>query len=183
MASPSIRRPHAVRVVASAGAVCGILDGLSAIGVLGFFGASPAQVFQGIAGGLLGRAAFTLGNFAVVVGIVAHFSVAFTAAAAYYLFSRVVPAVNAHAIAAAVLFGTAVHFFMNFVIIPLSAIGPRPIPWPVFLSIWAVHLVVVGPSISLTVRWFAEREQVQTTGPTVGVAETEVFGGDRRRSG
>jgi hypothetical protein len=36
------------------------------------------------------------------------------------------------------------------VVIPLSAIGPRPIVWSTFLEVLAIHLVVVGPSISLT---------------------------------
>ena len=46
---------------------------------------------------------------------------------------------------------SAAHLFMTFVVIPLSAIGPRPIVWSVFLSLLVVHLIVVGPSISITV--------------------------------
>jgi hypothetical protein len=140
-----------MRTIAAAGAICGILDGLSAILLFGWLGASPAQVFQGIARGALGRAAVTGGVAAIAVGVIAHFTVAFGAAATYYSLSRLRPAVNEHPLAAGVLFGAAVHLFMNFVVIPLSAIGPRPIVWPLFLSVLAVHLIVVGPSISITV--------------------------------
>ncbi len=154
--APVLRRMLApITVIGCAGAVCGILDGLSAIGVLGVFGIAPGQVFRGIARGVLGPAALTGGHTVVAIGVIAHFSVAIGAAAAYYLVSRWIPAINDHAILAGAAFGAAVHVFMNFVLIPLSRIGPRPIVWPVFLAILAVHLVVVGPSISLTTRWFA----------------------------
>jgi len=148
---------RAVRVILVAGAICGILDAASAIGVLGLFGVSPERVFQGIARGLLGLDAFKRGAFSVGVGLAVHFVVAVTAAAVYYAASRLWPAVNNHARVAGVLYGIGVHLFMNFVVIPLSAIGWRPIAWPVFLAVLLVHIVVVGPSIALTVRWFARR--------------------------
>jgi len=87
--------------------------------------------------------------------------VALGAATVYYAISRLLPVVNDRPILAGVFFGAAVHVFMNVFVIPLSAIGPRPIVWPVFLSILSVHLVVVGPSIALTVSWFARRERRQ----------------------
>lgn len=140
-----------IRAIAAAGVICGILDGLSAILLFGAFGSTPAQIFQGIASGALGRAALTGGTAAVVIGVIAHFTVAFGAAAAYYAVSSVRPELNEHPIIAGVLFGVAVHLFMTFVVIPLSAIGSRPIVWPAFLSVLVVHMVVVGPSISVTV--------------------------------
>ena len=140
-----------MRAIAAAGTICGVLDGVSAIVLFGWLGASPAQVFQGIASGALGRAARTGGARTVAVGVLAHFTVAFGAAAAYYALSRLRPSINEYPIVAGVLFGSAVHLFMTFVVIPLSAIGQQPIEWPVFLSVLAVHMVVVGPSISITV--------------------------------
>jgi hypothetical protein len=144
-----------MRAIAAAGTICGVLDGVSAIVVFGWFGARPAQVFQGIARGALGRAALDGGAAAVAVGVLAHFMVAFGAAAAYYGLSRLRPSMNEHPIVAGVVFGVAVHLFMSFVVIPLSAIGARPIAWPAFLSVLAVHMIVVGPSISITVSRFA----------------------------
>ncbi len=140
-----------MRRIAAAGTICGILDGLSAILLFGWLGSTPAQVFQGIASGALGPAARTAGAAAVAVGVAAHFTVAFGAATVYYALSRARPELNEHPIVAGVLFGAAVHLFMTFVVIPLSAIGPRPIVWPIFLSVLIVPLVVVGPSIAITV--------------------------------
>ena len=140
-----------MKTIAAASAICGVLDRLSAIALFGWFGSTPAQVFQGIARGALGRAALTGGSRTVEVGVLAHFIVAFGAAATYYGLSRVQPALNEHPLIAGPLFGAAAHLFMTFVVIPLSAIGPRPIVWSVFLSLLVVHLIVVGPSISITV--------------------------------
>ena len=146
---------NALRVILTAGIICGILDAACAVGVLGLFGAGPAQVFQGIARGLLGLDAFKRGAFSVGLGIASHFVVALLAATVYYCASRVWPAVNENAVAWGALYGIGVHLFMSFVVIPLSAIGSRPIVWPVFLAILLVHILVVGPSIALTVSWFA----------------------------
>jgi hypothetical protein len=70
-----------IRPIAIAGLICGVLDGLSAVVLFGWLGLTPAQVFQGIAGGALGPAAMTGGRAAVTLGVVVHFTVAFGAAA------------------------------------------------------------------------------------------------------
>lgn len=140
-----------LKTIAVAGTICGVLDGISAILLFGWLGASPAQVFQGIARGAMGRAASTGGATAVTVGVLAHFTVAFGAAAVYYAASRVWPKINERPLVFGPLYGAGVHLFMNFVVIPLSAIGSRPIVWKSFLEVLAIHLVVVGPSISMTV--------------------------------
>ena len=142
---------HALRPMAAAGTIVGILDAISASVVYGWFGASPARIFKGIAFGVLGPAALTGGTLAVIIGVIAHFTVAFGAATTYYGISRLRPAINDYPLVAGPLFGAAVHLFMNFVVIPLSAIGPRPIVWVPFLAGLVVHLVVVGPSIAITV--------------------------------
>jgi len=140
-----------MRAIAAAGLLCGILDGLSAIVLFGSMGATPAGVFRGIARGAMGSAATKGGSGAVAVGVAAHFAVAFGAAAAYYALTRARPALKVHPILAGILFGAAVHLFMSFVVIPLSAIGWRPIVWPTFLEVLAIHMIVVCPSISVTV--------------------------------
>jgi hypothetical protein len=61
------------------------------------------------------------------------------------------PAVNDRPLLFGPLYGAAVHLFMSFVVIPLSAIGWRPIAWTTFLEVLAIHLVIVGPSISVVV--------------------------------
>ena len=81
-----------------------------------------------------------------------HFSVALGAAAVYYSASRAIPFMIDHAIPSGILFGILVHVFMNFVVIPLSAIGRRPFNPRGFVMQLIVHMIVVGPTIALTVR-------------------------------
>jgi hypothetical protein len=83
-----------LRTIAAAGTIVGVLDAISAIVVFGWFGASPARIFKGIAFGVLGPAALTGGTPAVILGVILHFTVAFGAATTYYGISRLRPAVN-----------------------------------------------------------------------------------------
>ncbi len=138
-----------------AGLICGVLDGLSAVALSAYFGGAPLRVFQGIASAMLGRGAFNGGLGTGAVGVALHFLIAFVAAAVYYAASRNFSVLIHRAILCGVLYGIAIHLFMNFVVIPLSAIGRRPIAVQTFVPILIIHMIVVGPSISLTVRHFS----------------------------
>jgi hypothetical protein len=110
------------------------------------------RLFQGIASGLLGRSAFQGGIGTALLGVALHFVVATGAAAVYYAASRRWRLLTDRALGCGIAFGALVHLFMTFGVIPMSAIGRRPFVLPSFLAFLAVSMVVVGPSISLTVR-------------------------------
>jgi hypothetical protein len=139
----------ALRTILIAGLICGVLDGLSA---LALSAGRWMRLFQFIASGLLGPNSFNGAVSTALVGIAMHFSVALGAAAVYYSTSRAIPFMIDHAIPSGILFGILVHVFMNFVVIPLSAIGRRPFNARAFAAQLAVHMIVVGPTIALTVR-------------------------------
>ena len=145
----------AYRAILWAGLICGVLDGLSAIAVAGFFGVTAIRVFQGIASGLIGRSSFQGGAGSALMGVALHFLVAFGAATAYYAASRRLPFLIDQALVCGIAFGLAVHLFMTFVVIPLSAIGSRPLVLRSFVAYLIVSMLVVGPSISLTVRRYS----------------------------
>jgi hypothetical protein len=84
-----------------------------------------------------------------------HFLTALAVAAVYFLGSRAFPLLIERALLCGVLYGLPIHLFMNFVVIPVSAIGPRPFVARSFAAFLIVHMVVVGPSIALTVRRYA----------------------------
>ena len=138
-----------------AGLLCGVLDGLAAILLTVALGGKAILAFQGIARGLLGNWAYSYGGVSVFIGVVLHFLIAFGAAATYYIASRYIGFMRQRALVAGILYGIAIHLFMQFVVIPLSQIGSRPIVWRTFLLLLLIHIVVVGPSISLTVRRYA----------------------------
>jgi hypothetical protein len=145
----------AYRAILWAGLICGALDGLSATALGGFFGIAPIRLFQGIASGLLGRSSFQGGAGSALMGVALHFVVAFGAATVYYAASRWLPFLIDQALVCGIAFGLAVHLFMTFVVIPLSAIGSRPLVVRSFVAYLIVSMLVVGPSISLTVRRYS----------------------------
>lgn len=140
----------------AAGLVCGVLDGFAAIIITLSFGGTTARMFQGIARGVLGRPALDGGAKTVALGIALHFAISLGAAIVYFVASRALPVLLDRALLCGVLFGVAVHFFMQYVVLPLSAIGPRPFAAKPFFAVLAAHVFVVGPSIALTLRRFAK---------------------------
>jgi hypothetical protein len=127
----------ALQPILWAGIICGVLDGLSAVVLTVLSGSTPLRLFQYIASGLVGRSAFTAGLVSSALGVALHFTVALGAAAVYYAASRRAPFLNEHAILAGALFGVAVHVFMTFVVVPLSAIGTRRFVWSGSSSFWS----------------------------------------------
>jgi hypothetical protein len=123
-----------------------MLDGLDAIIFFGLRGASPARVFQGIAAGLLGRQAAIQGGVATaLLGVALHFVVALGIVSTYYAASRRIRVLTTHPLMCGAIYGVVVYFFMNQVVIPLSAIGRGSLPsLPVFLNGIVIHVLGVG---------------------------------------
>jgi hypothetical protein len=146
-----------------------ILGGL-AIGVLDFFdasiffplyyGISFIDVWHGPASGLIGRDAARAGGLnTALLGILTHFIVAVCIAAVYYLFSRFIPFLIRRPVISGLLFGVAAHFVMQYVVIPLSAIGRVP-PWPPgasLLNSLIGHAFLVGLPVALIASWSARK--------------------------
>ena len=136
------------------GLVVGGLDLLDAIVFFGLRnGVSPVRIFQSIAAGVQGRAAFSGGVPSAALGILLHFFIAFVIVGVYLVASRYVPVLIRHWIVCGILYGIAVYFFMNDVVIPLSATTRGAFAWPVFVNGLAIHMFGVG----LVAAWFATR--------------------------
>ena len=140
-----------VRAILGAGLICGTLDGVSAL-VLS--SGQFVRLFQFIASALIGPNSFKDGAPTVVLGIAIHYSIALTATAVYYAASRAMPILLARALPFGILYGIVVHVFMQFVGLPLTALGRRPFNARSFFIYLAVHMIVVGPSIALSLRRF-----------------------------
>ena len=148
------------------GLLCGVLDIAYALIVFGLaFELRPARLLQGIASGLLGQAAFQGGFATACLGLLLHFVIAFGAATVYCLASRKLWWMLRHPGMAGALFGAAVHFFMNFVVIPLSAVRKRPINPTWFIINLIEHMLLVGPPIALAAhRYLKSRDAATSTG-------------------
>jgi hypothetical protein len=110
-----------------------------------------------IAGGLLGRQAFEGGVGTFVLGVLLHYFIACSAAAAYYGASRKLRFLMEHPLVCGLFFGAAVEEVMNLVVLPLSALHARgPYKLQQLILGLSVHMVVVGLPISFSIRRFAK---------------------------
>jgi hypothetical protein len=139
------------------GLVAGALDIAAAFLVYGMFGAKPIPILHGIAAGVLGPSAPAGGAATAALGLFLHFVIAFGAATVFYVLARMLPALLQHAAMAGIVYGPVVHFFMNRVVVPLSAARKFPFSLKMMLIGLAIHIVCVGLPIALTARRFAER--------------------------
>src|SRR5215470_10722781 len=135
-----------------AGLVCGVMDITAAFVVYGSFGLKPLPLLQGIASGLLGAKAFEGGVATAALGLVCHFVIAFGAATVFVITSRAFPFLIRQTIISGVLYGVAVYFFMNRVVLPLSTVAHRPFSLRFMIIGIIIHIFCVGLPISLVTR-------------------------------
>src|SRR2546429_8011895 len=109
--------PKALLAILWAGLIAGGLDITAAFAVYGYFGLEPMRLLQGIAGGLLGPRTFEGGIATAALGLSCHFVIAFSAAGVYFAVSRGLRFLIEHAIASGALYGVAVYFFMNRIVV------------------------------------------------------------------
>lgn len=150
------RRAGALPAILWGGFACGVLDITAAFVVYGAFGAKPIPLLQGIAAGLLGPSARNGGLATAALGLACHFVIAFSAAAVYYVLSRWLHFLVQQAIIAGALYGVAVYFFMNLVVVPLSAARKFPFSFKMMVIGVAIHIVCVGLPIAISVRRFSK---------------------------
>ncbi len=147
-------RPRAFDTIFLGGLVVGILDALFAFTFYGLIlGVKPLRIFQSVAAGLLGSEAFSGGVKTFLLGLLLHFVVASCIATVYYLASVKLPVLVHHSIVSGLIYGMIAYLGMKFVVTPLSAIGPRPMPrLSIFLTEIIGHAFLVGLPIALLAR-------------------------------
>jgi hypothetical protein len=116
-------------------------------------GISPIRVLQSVASGWLGPASFEGGLPAAALGLASHFFIALTAAAVYVLAGRYLPMLVRQPVVCGAVYGFGIYVVMNYVVIPLSRVPPRPAP---AFIVWAtgllVHMFLIGVPIALAAR-------------------------------
>lgn len=162
------RSSQAAKVILLGGLIAGTLDLIAAF-VSAWLrnGATPLRVSQFIASGAVGTTAFTGGYKTALLGVAFHFLIATTAATVFYLASRKLHFLIKWPVPMGLLYGVLVYLFMNFVILPLSAITPARVP-PT-LSARAIQALIimfcVGLPIALITRWFSKHNDARLVLP------------------
>jgi hypothetical protein len=146
---------NAAKAISVAGLTCGVMDISAALVVYGLMGSKPLRLLQGIAGGILGPRTYSGGISTALLGLAFHFVIAFGAATIFFLASRVMPFLLNHAVLSGVFYGIAVYFFMNRVVVRLSAATKFPFSIKMMLIGVIIHIFCVGIPISLNIRRYA----------------------------
>lgn len=131
------------------GLIAGTLDAVDGVIAYGTQGLNPIQVLQYIASGALGKSAFRGGLVTAALGAAFHFLIAWVAAAVFVLASRQLQVLKTNAVPAGLLYGVAVYFFMNYLVLPLSAVAAGTFQLGFFLNGVIGHALFVGLPISL----------------------------------
>ena len=152
MPTPADRRANILLVIAGAGLLIGIFDLLDAIIYYGTLGVTPIKIPQSIASGVLGRVAYRDGLVSAAFGVALHFFIAFVIAAVYILASRRLP-LSRRPILSGTAYGLVVYFFMNYVVLPLSNVYPRPhFARGPFINGIIGHILLIGIPIAIIAR-------------------------------
>jgi len=146
------RRTRAFETILYGGLVVGVLDALDATIFSGVRGVSPVRVWQFVASGLIGRGSFGGGLKTAALGLSFHFLIAFILAGVYYGASLYLPTLLRRAVWWGLVYGVAVYFVMNYVVLPLSAAPPLPFSLASFINGVAGHALLVGLPIALIAR-------------------------------
>lgn len=159
------------RAVAIGGTISGVLDISAAITQYALRGVPPIRILQSVAAGLLGRASYTGGSATAALGLALHFLIAVSATAVYCVASRRIPFLIRKPIVAGLLYGMAIFFVMNRIVVPLSRFpgGGGAFDLRAALPQIAIHMICVGLPIALVVRRYSDLK-IRQTG--VGVTET-----------
>ena len=148
-------KSHALKAILAGGLIGGAFDITYACAVWAFRGVSPIRVGQSVASGLLGRESALAGGVATgLLGFALHFGMALIMAAVYYGAATRIPWLVKRAAWCGPIYGLGLYLTMNYIVLPLSAIGRHGGTGPLYLVIpeILVHMFGVGLTMALFTR-------------------------------
>jgi hypothetical protein len=145
--------------------IVGRLDALDALVFFGLRGVQPIRIFQSIASGLMGRAAFSGGMATAVLGLALHFFIAFAIVGVFLIANGRLRELRRAPILSGLVYGIGVYVVMNYIVVPLSAAVSGRFSWPVFINGVLIHMFGVGLPASLIARAARERPSLQRVEP------------------
>jgi hypothetical protein len=151
---PLTNRSSLVRLIVLGGLFIFIAQAINQLIVVTLIQKTPFTiVWQYIASGALGEAAFAGGMGTALLGVLFHLIISFAVAAVFILAADRMPLLRRNLIVGSLLYGFGVWVVMNMVVTPLSAAPPLPMPALPFL-IWFIieHMVFTGLILGLLVQ-------------------------------
>jgi hypothetical protein len=164
---PIMGKPRALETILLGWLAVGVLDMLDAYFFFGFyFNLTFARVFRGVAAGIYGSEAARAGGIEMgMIGLALHYVVALCVATVFYLICTQLKFIYRQPWIWGPLYGIGVHFFMQYVVIPNSAIArtsPLTFDWSLVNSIVG-HALLIGLPLALIANWSARRNHSANT--------------------
>jgi len=156
--SSFIKTQNPIQTIFWSGLIAGLLDAIAGVIVYFiWFKYNPFQVLQSISAGIYGPSVIGGGFIYVVLGLLLHFLIAFTAAGILFIAFGYIPALRKNALWLGILYGALIWIFMNLFVLPLS--NYPKIPFDAGLAavgiIW--HMFLVGLPIGLITSWYYKK--------------------------
>ena len=129
------------------GMVTGTLDAILAL--LINFKVPAAIIFKFIASGLLGATAFSMGNSAVLYGILIHYCIAFVWAVIFFLLYPKLIALIKYRIVLIFATGLVIWLVMNMAVLPLTAVHSQPFKLKGVLENMAALIIAFGLPVTM----------------------------------
>jgi uncharacterized membrane protein YagU involved in acid resistance len=143
-----------IEAICWGGAACAVLDGTAATVQFALKGIKPQRLWQAVGSGALGEAAFRQGWSSAALGLLAHWFIAFTAAAVFVATSQWFPFLLQDFVIAGVVYGIVVFLFMSQIVVPMSRRPPAPRSTAVIVTQLIIHILFVGLPISTAASHF-----------------------------
>lgn len=146
-------RGNAFSAILLSAIVAAVLD-LTAACVTSYLksGLSPFKVLQYIASAVYGTASFSGGWGSAMVGLLMHFSIAFSVALIYFFLYPTIGLLQKRPILSGAILGLAVWLFLNLIALPLSKIHQPPFATSAVLLGIVLHILLVGLPIALIIK-------------------------------
>jgi len=114
---------HYLRAILLGGSIAGIIDiGAACLITM----AGPFFILHAVASGILGRASFSGGNASAALGGLLQLAMSIIIAAIYVAASAILPRLRERWLPSGLVYGVIVFCVMNYVVVPLSAVGHFP---------------------------------------------------------
>jgi hypothetical protein len=133
------------------GLTVGVLDALAASTLTLIFGGNPMRMWQSVASGILRKAAYEGGIGSMLFGLLCHFFIAFSVVTVYHLASKRLPTLWRRPLIWGPIYGVAVYWFMQLVVLKLVFDNPPPALAQAIRGM-IVHVVCVGTPTALLAR-------------------------------
>lgn len=137
-----------VRAAVLAGLAGGAADILSAFVI--YRPATPEQILQSVASGLLGPASFEGGMAAAAVGLTAHFVIAIIFAALFVIAAGMAPVLLKRPMLSGLTLGVGVYGVMNAIVVPLSRAPMRGTPPDHMIGLGLLAHALFGLALAFT---------------------------------